>query len=77
MVSIIVPCYKQAKYLPESLDSIIAQTYTDWECVIVDDGSPDNTKEIADRYVNLDKRIRYISQKNQGVSIARNNVASV
>lgn len=72
-VSIIVPCYNQANYLPETLDSVLAQTYTDWECVIVNDGSPDNTDEIARRYLEQDSRFKYIEQSNKGPAAARNN----
>lgn len=49
-VSVIIPAYNQAQYLPDALDSLLAQTYTNWEAVIVDDGSPDNVAEIAARY---------------------------
>lgn len=72
LVSIIVPCYKQAEYLPVTLNSVLAQTYPNWECVIVNDGSPDNTEEVAKRYVKLDARFRYVFQENKGVSKARN-----
>lgn len=71
-MSIIVPCYKQAEYLPVTLNSVLAQTYPNWECVIVNDGSPDNTEEVAKRYVKLDARFRYVFQENKGVSKARN-----
>lgn len=73
IVSVIVPCYKQADYLPETLDSVIAQTYANWECIIVNDGSPDQTENVASLYCQRDNRIRYISQDNSGVSEARNN----
>lgn len=73
LVSIIVPCYNQAQYLPEALDSVLAQTYDNWECVIVNDGSPDNTEEVAMEYCAKDKRFVYLKQENQGVSSARNN----
>ena len=73
LVSIIIPCYKQAQYLPEALDSVLAQTYTNWECVIVNDGSPDNTEEIAKNYIERDARFKYIFQENSGPSAARNN----
>ena len=73
LVSIIVPCYNQATYLAETLDSILAQTYTNWECIIVDDGSIDNPKEIANRYIQVDSRFKFIRQENQGPSVARNN----
>lgn len=72
LVSIIVPCYKQAEYLPETLDSVLSQTYPNWECVIVNDGSPDNTEEIANLYLEKDNRIKYVSQENKGLATARN-----
>lgn len=73
LVSVIVPCYNQGKYLSEALDSVIAQTYKLWECIIIDDGSIDNTKEVAQEYCKKDTRIRYLYQENQGVVAARNN----
>lgn len=73
LVSVIVPCYKQAEYLPETLDSVLSQTYSNWECIIVNDGSPDNTEDIAHRYCKKDDRFHYLSQPNQGLSMARNN----
>ena len=72
-VSIIIPCYNQAKYLPETLDSVLAQSFKDWECLIIDDGSIDNTEEIARIYCKKDDRFKYIKQENQGPSVARNN----
>lgn len=71
-VSVIVPCYKQAEYLSETLDSVFTQTYQNWECVIVNDGSPDNTEEIAKKYLVKDRRFKYVSQENKGLSSARN-----
>lgn len=73
LVSVIVPCYKQAGFLPETLEVILAQTYQNWECIVIDDGSPDNTEEVAGEYVKKDSRIKYMRQENQGVSSARNN----
>ena len=72
-ISIIVPCYNQAQYLDESLQSVLNQTYQNWECIIVNDGSPDNTEEIALQWTNKDPRFRYLHQENSGVSAARNN----
>ena len=71
-VSIIVPCYKQAVYLPETLDSVLLQSYSNWECIIINDGSPDNTDEVAQQYVNRDTRFKYFKQQNRGLSTARN-----
>ena len=72
-VSIIVSCYNQGCYLIEALDSVLAQTFEDWECIIIDDGSIDNTSLVAQKYLNKDKRFRYIYQENQGVCVARNH----
>lgn len=73
LVSIIVPCYNQAQFLPEALDSVLAQTYQNWECVIVNDGSADNTDHVANEYCERDSRFKYLRQENLGVSMARNN----
>lgn len=72
LVSVIVPCYKQAHLLPETLDSVLAQTYSNWECVIVDDGSPDNTEEVAKKYSEKDSRFKYVRKENGGLASARN-----
>ena len=72
LVSIIVPCYNHAQYLDEALQSICNQTYTHWECSIVDDGSTDNTKEVAQNWVAKDSRFVYLPKENGGVSSARN-----
>ena len=71
-VSVIVPCYNQAQYLDESLTSIYNQTYTNWECIIVNDGSPDHTEEIALKWQAKDSRFIYVYKENGGVSSARN-----
>lgn len=72
LVSIIVPCYNQAAFLPETLDSVQRQSYISWECIIVDDGSVDNTKQVVHHYTSQDSRFRYYQQPNSGVSTARN-----
>lgn len=71
IISIIVPVYKVEKYLPRCLDSILAQTFTDFECILVDDGSPDNCPAICDEYASRDNRIIVIHQENKGVAVAR------
>ncbi|MFD2727408.1 glycosyltransferase family 2 protein [Hyunsoonleella rubra] len=72
LVSIIVPCYNHAHLLGETLESVLNQEYINWECIIVNDGSPDNTEEIAKEWCKKDTRFKYISQKNGGLSNARN-----
>lgn len=72
IVSIIVPCYNQAQYLPMTLDSVIAQTFDNWECIIVNDGATDNTENVALTYCNKDSRFVYYKQENKGLSAARN-----
>lgn len=72
LVSIVVPCYKQAHFLNEALQSVLEQTYSNWECVIVNDGSPDNTAEIAKQWTEKDIRFKYLYQENRGLPSARN-----
>lgn len=72
IISVIVPCYNQAQYLEECLQSVLEQTYQDWECIIVNDGSPDNTEEIAKKWVSKDPRFKYLYKENGGLSSARN-----
>lgn len=72
LVSIIVPCYNQAQYLDECLQSVLEQTYPHWECIIVNDGSPDDTKVVAQEWLDKDSRFRYLQTINKGVSNARN-----
>ncbi len=75
-ISVIIPVYNDEKYIAETLDSVIAQTFTDWEAICVNDGSTDNSLKILKQYAKSDKRIHIIDQKNQGVVIARNNAIS-
>ena len=72
LISIIMPCYNQGKYLSEAIESVITQNYDNWELIIVDDGSTDNSSEVAKHYVEKDNRISYIYQRNAGPSAARN-----
>jgi glycosyltransferase involved in cell wall biosynthesis len=73
-VSVVIPCYGQARYLPEAVASVVAQTFSDWEIVIVDDGSPDATATVAAGLIerHAPARIRLIRQVNGGVARARN-----
>ena len=72
IVSIIIPCYNKGRFLEDALNSVLSQIYTQWECIIIDDGSTDNTEQIALNYTRLDSRFRYIKKQNQGVSATRN-----
>lgn len=71
-ISIIVPVYNAEKYLNRCIDSILAQTYTDFELLLINDGSKDNSGKICDEYVNKDSRVRVFHKENAGVSKARN-----
>lgn len=72
-ISVIIPVYNVEKFLPQCLNSIIHQTYTNLEIIVVDDGSSDKTCEIYENFAKHDKRIKIIYQQNAGVSAARNN----
>lgn len=71
-ISVIVPCFNQAQYLDETLGSIHNQTYLNWECIIVNDGSTDNTKFVSQKWCDLDSRFSYFYKENGGLSSARN-----
>lgn len=70
-VSIIIPCYNQSAFLPKAIVSLQAQTLADWECLIVDDGSTDNTAEVVSNAALKDERIRLVQQLNGGSASAR------
>lgn len=72
-VSIIVPVYQVEKYIRQCVDSILGQTFTDFELILVDDGSTDRSGEICDEYAGTDDRVKVIHQKNCGVASARNH----
>lgn len=71
LIGIIVPVYKVEKYIAECIDSILAQTYTNFRLILIDDGSPDNAGKICDEYAKKDSRITVIHQENAGVTRAR------
>lgn len=72
LISIIVPIYNVEKYIRLSLESIVSQSFCDYEVILVDDGSPDNCPQICDEYVEKDSRFRVVHQTNKGLSGARN-----
>lgn len=80
--SIIVPLYNKAPYVKKALESIVSQTFTDWECIIVDDGSTDNSAGICEGIIHpfihsAVHPIRLIKQANSGVAAARNNGVAI
>src|SRR6056297_1274604 len=70
-ITVVLPTFNRSKFLQESIESVLNQTYCNYELIIVDDGSTDNTSKILSKYNNIDK-IKIFSQKNNGVSAARN-----
>ena len=76
-ISVIVPVYRAEAYLHACIDSILSQTFSDFELILVDDGSPDNCGAICDDYAARDSRVRVIHQENQGQAAARNRALAV
>lgn len=72
LVSVIIPCFNSSQYLGYSIESVLSQTFKNLECIVVDDGSTDNTKEVVRYFVNKDARVKYYYKKNGGVSSAKN-----
>ncbi|MBW2937721.1 glycosyltransferase family 2 protein [Aureisphaera sp. CAU 1614] len=73
IVSVIVPCYNQAEYLPGALHSVLNQSFEEWECIIVNDGSEDSTETVAQEWTQKDGRFKYIVLTNGGLPHARNS----
>ena len=76
MVSVVMPAYNSEQYVGEAIESILTQTYADFELIVVDDGSTDGTRGVIESYAKRDGRVRVLSQANCGVSHARNRAAS-
>lgn len=72
LYSIIVPCFNQDNFLTDCLNSVLQQNYNNWECIIVNDGSTDNSEKIAEEFCNIDNRFKYFSKSNGGLSSTRN-----
>lgn len=73
--SIIIPAYNMEKYISDAIESVISQTYKEWECIIVDDGSTDLTGNLIDEYAIKDSRIRALHQKHSGTAASARNTA--
>jgi glycosyltransferase involved in cell wall biosynthesis len=72
LVSVIIPAYNYARFISHAIESVQAQTYAAWECIVIDDGSIDGTGEVVEEFARRDARIKYFYQKNKGLSAARN-----
>ena len=72
MISVIIPLYNKENSVRATLESVRVQSYTDWECIVVDDGSTDNSREVAEQFKILDLRFKILSKSNGGVCSARN-----
>ena len=72
LISVILPTFDRADLLPRSISSVLAQTFTDWELIVIDDGSTDNTAEVVAAWQEQSDQIHYVRQANQGVGAARN-----
>jgi glycosyltransferase involved in cell wall biosynthesis len=72
MISVIIPCYNYGHFVLETLNSVKDQEYTNWECIIVNDGSTDNSKQVVESFIKDDTRFKLINIGNSGVSVARN-----
>ena len=72
LISIIIPCYNKDDYIGDTLDTLLSQSYTNWECIIIDDGSSDNSRQVAESFCSKDSRITYSWKENSGVADTRN-----
>lgn len=72
LVSVIIPCFNYARFLQDSVGSVLSQTHRDLECIIVDDGSTDDTRKVSEALISEDPRVKYVFKQNGGVSSARN-----
>ena len=73
LVSIITPLYNGERFVAQTIESVLAQTYPHWEMIIINDGSKDNSEAIVQKYTEQDARIQLVSQSNAGSAAARNN----
>src|SRR6185295_252898 len=72
LATIIIPAYNYGHFIAQSIESVQAQTYSNWECIIVDDGSTDDTANVVRKFTEQDERVKFFKQRNQGLAAARN-----
>jgi glycosyltransferase involved in cell wall biosynthesis len=72
LVTVVIPCYNQGRFLGEAIESVLSQSYSDFEIIVVDDGSTDDTAQVASRYEEVHEEVRLIRQENRGLAGARN-----
>ena len=77
LITINICCYNSSKYIEETIESVINQTYTNWELIIIDDGSTDNTKNLVEKYLNINNKIFYFYKENGGYPSARNKAIKI
>lgn len=77
LVSVVVPTYNYAHFIGQMFDGLLAQTYTNWECIVVDDGSTDDTEQVVARMAERDPRVRYVRQRNQRQAVAKNTALAL
>lgn len=76
-ISVIIPCYNHSPFVVEAMESVLNQTFNDFECIIINDGSTDNTEEVVLNWIKVDERFKYFYQENSGLSSARNKGVSL
>lgn len=77
LITIIIPCYNKGDYLGDTLDTLLSQSYINWECIVIDDGSSDNSRQVAESFCSKDSRITYSWKENSGVADTRNKGISL
>ena len=76
-ISVIIPCYNHCQFIVEALESVLNQSFNNFECIIINDGSTDNTEEVVLNWIKVDERFKYFYQENGGLSSARNKGVSI
>src|SRR3954462_4214752 len=77
LVTVVMPSYNYARFIGDALESLSAQTYGEWECIVCDDGSTDDTGEVVARYIEREPRVHYVRQPNQRQAVAKNTALNL